>query len=124
MESLWELILAVRQGVGVMEGEEASIVVGQGGLPGENLVHWCAPQEAGLELGGLDHAPVRAAHVSPSPNQPLFLFSNPPPPQVRMAAAVPPTQSLRLENASILSEGALQDGHRLWIGNLDPKITE
>ncbi|KAJ7308122.1 hypothetical protein JRQ81_008632 [Phrynocephalus forsythii] len=43
---------------------------------------------------------------------------------VRMAAAVPPTQSLRLENASILSEGALQDGHRLWIGNLDPKITE
>ncbi|XP_044296038.1 probable RNA-binding protein 18 isoform X1 [Varanus komodoensis] len=41
-----------------------------------------------------------------------------------MAAAVPPTQSLRLENASILSEGALQDGHRLWIGNLDPKITE
>ncbi|XP_028570711.2 putative RNA-binding protein 18 isoform X1 [Podarcis muralis] len=43
---------------------------------------------------------------------------------VRMATAVPPTQSLRLENASILSEGALQDGHRLWIGNLDPKITE
>ncbi|XP_077161206.1 putative RNA-binding protein 18 isoform X1 [Paroedura picta] len=43
---------------------------------------------------------------------------------VRMAAAVPPMQSLRLENASILSEGALQDGHRLWIGNLDPKITE
>lgn len=44
--------------------------------------------------------------------------------RVRMAAPVPPTQSLRLENASILSEGALQDGHRLWIGNLDPKITE
>ncbi|KAJ6652857.1 hypothetical protein lerEdw1_010575 [Lerista edwardsae] len=44
--------------------------------------------------------------------------------RVRMAAAVPPTQSLRLENASILSEGSLQDGHRLWIGNLDPKITE
>ncbi|XP_042334170.1 probable RNA-binding protein 18 isoform X2 [Sceloporus undulatus] len=43
---------------------------------------------------------------------------------VRMAAAVPPTQSLRLENAALLSEGALQDGHRLWIGNLDPKITE
>ncbi|XP_067327861.1 probable RNA-binding protein 18 [Anolis sagrei] len=41
-----------------------------------------------------------------------------------MASAVPPTQSLRLENAAILSEGALQDGHRLWIGNLDPKITE
>ncbi|KAG8141943.1 putative RNA binding motif protein [Naja naja] len=35
-----------------------------------------------------------------------------------------PPQSLRLENASLLSEGALQDGHRLWIGNLDPKITE
>ncbi|CAJ0938594.1 unnamed protein product [Ranitomeya imitator] len=33
-------------------------------------------------------------------------------------------KSLPLENASILSEGALQDGHRLWIGNLDPKITE
>ncbi|XP_068104221.1 probable RNA-binding protein 18 [Hyperolius riggenbachi] len=32
--------------------------------------------------------------------------------------------SLPLENASILSEGSLQDGHRLWIGNLDPKITE
>ncbi|XP_043914212.1 probable RNA-binding protein 18 isoform X3 [Protopterus annectens] len=32
--------------------------------------------------------------------------------------------SLPLENASILSEGALQEGHRLWIGNLDPKITE
>ncbi|XP_061460036.1 probable RNA-binding protein 18 isoform X2 [Rhineura floridana] len=41
-----------------------------------------------------------------------------------MATAVPPTQSLRLENASLLSEGALQDGHRLWIGNLDSKITE
>ncbi|KAM4663945.1 putative RNA-binding protein 18 [Discoglossus pictus] len=33
-------------------------------------------------------------------------------------------KSLPLENASILSEGSLQDGHRLWIGNLDPKITE
>uniref|UniRef100_A0A287DDG9 Probable RNA-binding protein 18 n=1 Tax=Ictidomys tridecemlineatus TaxID=43179 RepID=A0A287DDG9_ICTTR len=29
------------------------------------------------------------------------------------------TKTLPLENASILSEG-----HRLWIGNLDPKITE
>ncbi|XP_041908242.1 probable RNA-binding protein 18 isoform X1 [Corvus kubaryi] len=36
----------------------------------------------------------------------------------------PGRQALPLENASILSEGALQDGHRLWIGNLDPKITE
>ncbi|NXJ46001.1 RBM18 protein, partial [Spizaetus tyrannus] len=36
----------------------------------------------------------------------------------------PGRQTLPLENASILSEGALQDGHRLWIGNLDPKITE
>ncbi|XP_057577109.1 probable RNA-binding protein 18 isoform X1 [Hippopotamus amphibius kiboko] len=34
------------------------------------------------------------------------------------------TKSLPLENASILSEGSLQEGHRLWIGNLDPKITE
>uniref|UniRef100_H3ANQ7 Probable RNA-binding protein 18 n=1 Tax=Latimeria chalumnae TaxID=7897 RepID=H3ANQ7_LATCH len=33
-------------------------------------------------------------------------------------------ETLPLENASILSEGALQEGHRLWIGNLDPKITE
>uniref|UniRef100_A0A803JCF7 Probable RNA-binding protein 18 n=1 Tax=Xenopus tropicalis TaxID=8364 RepID=A0A803JCF7_XENTR len=31
---------------------------------------------------------------------------------------------LPLENAAILSEGSLQDGHRLWIGNVDPKITE
>ncbi|TRY69661.1 hypothetical protein DNTS_028426 [Danionella cerebrum] len=29
-----------------------------------------------------------------------------------------------VENASILSGGSTQDGHRLWIGNLDPKITE
>uniref|UniRef100_A0A8C3CUK1 Probable RNA-binding protein 18 n=1 Tax=Cairina moschata TaxID=8855 RepID=A0A8C3CUK1_CAIMO len=36
----------------------------------------------------------------------------------------PGRQALPLENASILCEGALQDGHRLWIGNLDPKITE
>ncbi|OXB67091.1 hypothetical protein ASZ78_005664 [Callipepla squamata] len=36
----------------------------------------------------------------------------------------PERQALPLENAAILSEGALQDGHRLWIGNLDPKITE
>ncbi|XP_027470795.1 probable RNA-binding protein 18 isoform X2 [Callorhinus ursinus] len=34
------------------------------------------------------------------------------------------TKTLPLENASILSEGSLQEGHRLWIGNLDPKITE
>ncbi|XP_018084532.1 probable RNA-binding protein 18 isoform X2 [Xenopus laevis] len=34
------------------------------------------------------------------------------------------TNMLPLENASILSEGSLQDGHRLWIGNVDPKITE
>ncbi|KAG8447874.1 hypothetical protein GDO86_015112 [Hymenochirus boettgeri] len=33
-------------------------------------------------------------------------------------------KTLPLENAAILSEGSLQDGHRLWIGNLDPKITE
>ncbi|KAJ8339044.1 hypothetical protein SKAU_G00358300 [Synaphobranchus kaupii] len=29
-----------------------------------------------------------------------------------------------LENASILSESTSQEGHRLWIGNIDPKITE
>uniref|UniRef100_A0A8C2G3Q0 Probable RNA-binding protein 18 n=1 Tax=Cyprinus carpio TaxID=7962 RepID=A0A8C2G3Q0_CYPCA len=29
-----------------------------------------------------------------------------------------------VENASILSGGSAQDGHRLWIGNIDPKITE
>ncbi|XP_036384042.1 probable RNA-binding protein 18 isoform X2 [Megalops cyprinoides] len=29
-----------------------------------------------------------------------------------------------LENASILSESSSQEGHRLWIGNIDPKITE
>lgn len=29
-----------------------------------------------------------------------------------------------VENASILSDGSAQDGHRLWIGNIDPKITE
>lgn len=29
-----------------------------------------------------------------------------------------------VENASILSGGSGQDGHRLWIGNIDPKITE
>ncbi|XP_014442101.1 probable RNA-binding protein 18 [Tupaia chinensis] len=34
------------------------------------------------------------------------------------------TKTLPLENASILSEGYLQEGHRLWIGSLDPKITE
>ncbi|ELK35127.1 Putative RNA-binding protein 18 [Myotis davidii] len=34
------------------------------------------------------------------------------------------TKTLPLENASILSEGSLQEGYRLWIGNLDPKITE
>nr|BAG61553.1 unnamed protein product [Homo sapiens] len=34
------------------------------------------------------------------------------------------TKTLPLENASILSEGSLQEGHRLWIGNLDPKITD
>lgn len=39
-------------------------------------------------------------------------------------AMEPARQTLPLENASILSEGSLQDGHRLWIGNLDPKITE
>ncbi|TFK08410.1 macrophage receptor MARCO [Platysternon megacephalum] len=38
-----------------------------------------------------------------------------------MAAEI---KTLPLENASILSEGSLQEGHRLWIGNLDPKITE
>ena len=29
-----------------------------------------------------------------------------------------------VENASILSESVSHDGNRLWIGNLDPKITE
>ncbi|XP_051540232.1 probable RNA-binding protein 18 [Myxocyprinus asiaticus] len=29
-----------------------------------------------------------------------------------------------VENASILSGGLAQEGHRLWIGNIDPKITE
>ncbi|MCI4388567.1 hypothetical protein PGIGA_G00087640 [Pangasianodon gigas] len=29
-----------------------------------------------------------------------------------------------VENASILSSGSAQEGHRLWIGNIDPKITE
>ncbi|XP_066507218.1 probable RNA-binding protein 18 isoform X1 [Hoplias malabaricus] len=29
-----------------------------------------------------------------------------------------------VENASILSSSTSQDGHRLWIGNIDPKITE
>lgn len=29
-----------------------------------------------------------------------------------------------VENASILSSGSSQEGHRLWIGNIDPKITE
>ncbi|XP_031434052.1 probable RNA-binding protein 18 isoform X3 [Clupea harengus] len=29
-----------------------------------------------------------------------------------------------LENASILSDSAAHEGHRLWIGNIDPKITE
>ncbi|XP_028828970.1 putative RNA-binding protein 18 isoform X1 [Denticeps clupeoides] len=29
-----------------------------------------------------------------------------------------------LENASILSDSSSQEGHRLWIGNIDPKITE
>uniref|UniRef100_A0A8C2D751 RNA binding motif protein 18 n=1 Tax=Cyprinus carpio TaxID=7962 RepID=A0A8C2D751_CYPCA len=29
-----------------------------------------------------------------------------------------------VENASILSGGSAQDGHRLWIGNIDPKITD
>ncbi|KAF4082686.1 hypothetical protein AMELA_G00154500 [Ameiurus melas] len=29
-----------------------------------------------------------------------------------------------VENASILSSGSSQEGHRLWIGNIDAKITE
>lgn len=29
-----------------------------------------------------------------------------------------------VENASILAESAAHDGNRLWIGNIDPKITE
>lgn len=29
-----------------------------------------------------------------------------------------------VENASILSESVAHDGNRLWIGNIDPKITE
>lgn len=29
-----------------------------------------------------------------------------------------------VENASILSSSSSQDGHRLWIGNIDAKITE
>ncbi|XP_072311448.1 probable RNA-binding protein 18 isoform X1 [Eucyclogobius newberryi] len=29
-----------------------------------------------------------------------------------------------VENASILSESGAHDGNRLWIGNIDPKITE
>ncbi|XP_033951522.1 probable RNA-binding protein 18 isoform X1 [Pseudochaenichthys georgianus] len=29
-----------------------------------------------------------------------------------------------VENASIMSESAAHDGNRLWIGNIDPKITE
>ncbi|KAI5099477.1 putative RNA-binding protein 18 [Silurus meridionalis] len=29
-----------------------------------------------------------------------------------------------MENASILSGASTQEGHRLWIGNIDPKITE
>nr|XP_015222042.1 PREDICTED: probable RNA-binding protein 18 [Lepisosteus oculatus] len=33
-------------------------------------------------------------------------------------------ETLHLENASILSESTSQEGHRLWIGNIDPKITD
>ncbi|KAK1147264.1 putative RNA-binding protein 18 [Acipenser oxyrinchus oxyrinchus] len=33
-------------------------------------------------------------------------------------------ETLPFENASILSESTSQEGHRLWIGNIDPKITE
>ncbi|XP_067868663.1 probable RNA-binding protein 18 isoform X2 [Heterodontus francisci] len=33
-------------------------------------------------------------------------------------------ESLPLENASILSESSSQEGHRLWIGNLDSRLTE
>uniref|UniRef100_W5M579 Probable RNA-binding protein 18 n=1 Tax=Lepisosteus oculatus TaxID=7918 RepID=W5M579_LEPOC len=40
---------------------------------------------------------------------------------VPMASRV---ETLHLENASILSESTSQEGHRLWIGNIDPKITE
>ena len=29
-----------------------------------------------------------------------------------------------VENASIISENVAHDGNRLWIGNIDPKITE
>lgn len=29
-----------------------------------------------------------------------------------------------VENASIIAESASHDGNRLWIGNIDPKITE
>ncbi|XP_070408394.1 probable RNA-binding protein 18 isoform X3 [Nothobranchius furzeri] len=29
-----------------------------------------------------------------------------------------------VENASIISESTVHDGNRLWIGNIDPKITE
>lgn len=29
-----------------------------------------------------------------------------------------------VENASIMSESVAHDGNRLWIGNIDPKITE
>ncbi|XP_078811945.1 putative RNA-binding protein 18 isoform X3 [Oryzias latipes] len=29
-----------------------------------------------------------------------------------------------VENASIISENTAHDGNRLWIGNIDPKITE
>nr|XP_029512804.1 probable RNA-binding protein 18 isoform X2 [Oncorhynchus nerka] len=29
-----------------------------------------------------------------------------------------------VENASIISESSSHEGHRLWIGNIDPKITE
>ncbi|XP_036792866.1 probable RNA-binding protein 18 isoform X2 [Oncorhynchus mykiss] len=29
-----------------------------------------------------------------------------------------------VENASIISESLSHEGHRLWIGNIDPKITE
>ncbi|MED6248848.1 putative RNA-binding protein 18 [Ataeniobius toweri] len=29
-----------------------------------------------------------------------------------------------VENASIIAESAAHDGNRLWIGNIDPKITE
>lgn len=29
-----------------------------------------------------------------------------------------------VENASIISESTAHDGNRLWIGNIDPKITE